>query len=100
VLNQNQGLNQQESLETPNSIRFTRYSNPLVNYSYKSGHYLGIWDKLYPSLMTSFIEVAKNVIKASWVFSPDFGDLIVNNYKMYNNYFNITGGLKVADSSL
>lgn len=28
--------------EVFNSIRFTRYNNPLINYSYKSGHYLGI----------------------------------------------------------
>jgi len=28
--------------ELSNSVRFTRYSNPLINYSYKSGHYLGI----------------------------------------------------------
>jgi len=65
TINQTSDVNIQESLETPNAVRFTRYSNPLVNYSYKSGHYLGIWDKLYPSLMTSFIEVAKNVVKAS-----------------------------------
>jgi len=85
--------------ELSNSIRFTRYHNPLINYSYKSGHYLGIWDKLYPSLMTSFIEVAKNVIKASWVFSPNFTDLLVSNYKTYNNFFNINSNLKVAAAS-
>jgi len=50
--------------------------------------------------MTSFIEVAKNVIKASWVFSPDFSDLLVSNYKTYNNHFNVLGSLKTADSSL
>jgi hypothetical protein len=52
------------SMEVSNSLRFVKYHNPLINYSYKSGNYVGIWDKLYPSLITSFIEVTKNVIKA------------------------------------
>lgn len=28
--------------ETSNSTRFTRFSNPLISYDYKCGHYLGI----------------------------------------------------------
>lgn len=29
-------------LETSNSVRFTRFNNPLISYDYKCGHYLGI----------------------------------------------------------
>ena len=83
--------------ELNSSIRFTRYNNPLINYSYKSGHYIGIWDKLYPSLMTSFIEVAKNVIKASWVFSPDFSPLLLENYKTFNSFFVLNSKIKTAN---
>jgi hypothetical protein len=28
-------------LEKSDSQRFTRFSNPLINYDYKTGHYLG-----------------------------------------------------------
>jgi len=83
--------------EYSNSLRFTRFHNPLINYSYKSGHYLGIWDKLYPSLMTSFIEVAKNVIKASWVYSPDFTSLLNENFKTFNSYFVNNSKIKTAN---
>jgi len=83
--------------EYSNSLRFTRYNNPLINYSYKSGHYIGIWDKLYPSLMTSFIEVAKNVIKASWVYSPDFTALLSDNYKTFNSFFVNNSKIKTAN---
>lgn len=52
-------------VEFTNSLRFTRFFNPIISYSYKTGHYIGIWDKLYPSLFTMFIEQAKATIKAS-----------------------------------
>jgi hypothetical protein len=76
-------------LENSNSQRVTRFSNLLVNYDYKTGHYLGVWDKLYPQLMLSFIEVARGIRKPSWVFSDQYLDLLKQNY---NNYFsNFTG---------
>jgi hypothetical protein len=45
--------------------RITRYSLPLVSYDYKCGNYLGIWEKLYPHLIVSFIEVARGIRKPS-----------------------------------
>ena len=50
--------------ELSTTLRFTRFNNPLISYDYKCGNYLGIWDQLYPSLMTSFIEVARGIRKA------------------------------------
>lgn len=50
--------------EDTNSVRHNKYNNALVGYDYKSGHYLGIWDQLYPSLTTSFIEVSRSIRKA------------------------------------
>lgn len=76
--------------EVFNSVRFTRYSTPLINYSYKSGNYLGIWDKLYPSLITSFIEVAQNVIKPAWLFSPDFSQKLSTSFRAYSANFSTT----------
>ena len=55
--------------ELSTSLRFTRFNNPLISYDYKCGNYLGIWDQLYPSLMTSFIEVARGIRKAPWFYS-------------------------------
>lgn len=69
--------------ESGDTLRFTRFHNPIISYSYKTGHYIGIWDKLYPSLMTMFIEAAKNTIKASWIFSPDFIALLATNHKTF-----------------
>ena len=51
-------------LESENLFRFSRFTNPIISYDYKCGNYIGIWDKLYPSLMTSFIEVARGIRKA------------------------------------
>jgi hypothetical protein len=50
--------------ETTSMVRFNKHSNALIGYDYKSGHYLGIWDQLYPSLTTSFIEVSRSIRKA------------------------------------
>ena len=84
-------------LENSSSQRVTRFSNLLVNYDYKTGHYLGTWDKLYPQLMLSFIEVTRGIKKPSWVFSDQYLDLLKQSY---DNYFtNFTGkvNLKLAN---
>lgn len=49
--------------ENTNSQRFNRFLNISPSYDYKTGHYLGIWEKLYPQLITSFIEVARGIRK-------------------------------------
>jgi hypothetical protein len=54
-----------QNMETGATARFSRAYNPLISYDYKCGHYLGIWDQLYPSLITSYIEVARGIRKAS-----------------------------------
>lgn len=59
------GTSTASSAESSDSFRFTRFNNPLIHYDYKCGNYLGMWDKLYPSLMLSFIEVARGIRKAS-----------------------------------
>jgi hypothetical protein len=43
--------------------RLTRFSTPLIGYDYKTGHYLGLSEKLYPQLIMSFIEVARGIRK-------------------------------------
>ena len=83
--------------EISDSFRFTRFNNPLISYDYKCGHYLGIWDKLYPSLMTSFIEVARNIRKAPWFYSPQFSELLKDNYKNFTFKFTTQTQLKLAD---
>jgi hypothetical protein len=52
-------------LESSSSQRFTRFSNSLINYDYKTGNYIGNWDKQYPFLMVSLIEVARGIRKPS-----------------------------------
>lgn len=83
--------------EMSTSLRFTRFNNPLISYDYKCGNYLGIWDQLYPSLMTSFIEVARGIRKAPWFYSDQFTDLLKNNYKNFNMRFTTQSQLKLAE---
>jgi heme/copper-type cytochrome/quinol oxidase subunit 1 len=83
--------------EISTSLRFTRFNNPLISYDYKCGNYLGIWDQLYPSLMTSFIEVARGIRKAPWFYSDQFVDLLKNNYKNFNMKFTTKSQLKLAE---
>jgi hypothetical protein len=75
-------------LETSSSQRFTRFSNVLVNYDYKTGNYIGNWDKQYPFLMLSLIEVASGIRKPSWFFSEQYIELIKKNYDKFFTNFN------------
>ena len=84
-------------LENSSYARSNKFINSYVSYDYKCGNYLGIWDKLYPSLMTSFIEVARGVRKPYWFFSEQYKDLLVNNYKTFLNKFSNQLTLKLAD---
>ena len=67
--------------------RFLRFSNPLISYDYKCGNYLGIWEQLYPSLMLSYIEVARGIRKAPWFYSDQYTDLLKNAFNNYNSHF-------------
>jgi hypothetical protein len=80
------------------SQRFTRFNNPLINYDYKTGHYVGNWDKQYPYLINSFIEVARGIRKPSWFLSEQYVDLLKSNYSQF--YTNFTGktNLKLVGS--
>jgi len=49
--------------EKISSQRFNRFLNLMINYDYKTGHYLGSWDKLHPQLIVSFIEVSRGIRK-------------------------------------
>ena len=83
--------------ELSNNIRYTRFNNPLISYDYKCGHYLGIWDQLFPSLMTSFIEVARGIRKSPWYYSEQFDELLKNNYKNFMFKFTTKNNLKLAE---
>jgi hypothetical protein len=83
--------------ETSNNVRFTRFNNPLISYDYKCGHYLGIWESLYPSLMTSYIEVARGIRKAPWFLSDQFTELLQNNHQNFMKKFTTQSNLKLAD---
>jgi hypothetical protein len=52
-------------LGSSSNYRNNLFTNPIISYDFKCGHYLGIWDKLYPSLITSFIEQARGIRKSS-----------------------------------
>lgn len=79
--------------ETSSTPRFNRFSSVLVNYDYKTGHYIGTWDSLYPQLILSFIEVARGMRKSSWVFSEQYTDLLS---QIYSSYFsNFTGKINL-----
>ena len=84
-------------LDSSSNFRNNAFTNPIISYDFKCGHYLGIWDKLYPSLITSFIEVARGVRKSSWVFSDSYQELLKNNYSNYFSSFTSHSNLKMSD---
>lgn len=47
--------------------------------------------------MTSFIEVARNIRKAPWFYSPQFSELLKDNYKNFTFKFTTQTQLKLAD---
>lgn len=98
-LNSNNSIESTNNLlsETSNNVRFTRFNNPLISYDYKCGHYLGIWESLYPSLMTSYIEVARGIRKAPWFLSDQFSELLQNNHQNFVKKFTTQSNLKLAD---
>jgi hypothetical protein len=49
--------------EHSSSQRLNRFYTSLIGYDYKTGHYLGESEKLYPQLILSFIEVARGIRK-------------------------------------
>ena len=75
------------SLGETSDFRFIRFDNPLINYDYKCGNYVGIWDKLYPTMITTFIEVARGIKKPLWAFSEDFTAKLKLNFKLFNDHF-------------
>ena len=87
----------QGAIETSDTFRFTRFNNPLIHYDYKCGNYLGMWDKLYPSLMLSFIEVARGIRKASWFYADPLTELMRSSYENFTFKFTNHGKLNLAD---
>ena len=73
--------------ETTNYQRFIRFNNPLISYDYKCGNYLGIWEHLYPSLIVSYLEVARGIRKAPWFFTSQYNSFLDKTLKTYNMHF-------------
>jgi hypothetical protein len=90
-------INFYNNSEKDNLSRFSRFTNPILSYDYKCGHYIGIWDKLFPSLMTSFIEIARGIKKAPWFTSEQYSELLIANYKSYFSKFTDRINLKLQD---
>jgi len=42
------------------SGRFTRFSNPMIEYEYRKGTYFTVWADRFPNLMTSLVELGRN----------------------------------------
>ena len=83
--------------EVSTNQRINRFNTVFVNYDYKTGHYLGNWDSLYPQLMNSFVEVAKGVKKPCWYFSDKYAELCQNNYNKFLTNFTGKSNLKLAN---
>ena len=84
-------------LESSTSMRYNRFFNVLVNYDYKTGHYIGNWEQQYPFLYTSFIEVARGIRKPSWFLSEKYVELLNNNYTKFCINFTGKANLKMSN---
>jgi len=83
--------------EVSTSVRFIKFSNPLINYDYKCGHYLTIWDQLYPQLTTSLIEISRGIRKAPWFYADQYNDVLKKNYNLFFKKFTTKFNLKLAE---
>lgn len=90
-------LNNSIFSESSQEQRFTRFSNPLINYDYKTGNYIGSWESQYPYLINSFIEVARGIRKPSWFLSDQYMDLFKSNYDKFLINFTGKGNLKLSN---
>lgn len=88
-INDTNVVNEFQTEELSNYVRFNRFSNPLIVYDFKFGNYLEIlrWTKLYPYLITSYIEVGKNIRKSPWFFSDLFYERMAINYENFTKNF-------------
>ena len=84
-------------LESSDSTRYNRFFNILVNYDYKTGHYIGNWEQQYPFLYTSFIEVARGIRKPSWFLSEKYVELLNSNYTKFCINFTGKANLKMSN---
>ena len=86
-----------DSFAEDSTFRFTRFQNPLISYDYKCGNYIGTWDQLYPSLIATYIEVARGIKKPTWTLSEDFMNKLSDNFKAFKLNFTATAGSNLAD---
>jgi heme/copper-type cytochrome/quinol oxidase subunit 1 len=80
------------------SFRNLRFSNPIISYDYKCGNYIRIWDALYPSLMTTFMEVARGMRKPTWFYSEQLEAMLSKNYDKFAVKFTPTNKLSPVDA--
>jgi hypothetical protein len=83
--------------ESSSRGRFLRFYNPLINYDYKTGNYIGNWESQYPYLINSFIEVARGIRKPVWFLSDQYIDLFKANYDKFLVNFTGKGSLKLSN---
>ena len=83
--------------ESSDNLRYTRFGTAFINYDYKTGHYIGNWDKFYPYLLASFAEVAKGVRKPCWYFSDKYAELCLNNFNKFFTNFTGKSNIKLAN---
>lgn len=81
------------------NFRFTRFNNALIQYDYKCGNYIGAWEKLYPTLINSFIEVARGVRKPSWLFAEDVTSLLNSNFTNFTTRFVPNTKLELSEAN-
>jgi hypothetical protein len=63
TISADEALDKFSFLEHSKHQRSTRFTNSLISYDYKTGHYLGSSEKYYPYLILSFLEVARGIRK-------------------------------------
>jgi hypothetical protein len=57
-----------------------------------------MWDKLYPSLFLSFIEVARSIRKAPWFYADSLESLVQTNYQDF--IFKFTNNVKFSTADI
>lgn len=72
------------------SGRFTRFTNPMVEYEYRKGTYFTVWSDRFPNLTLSMIELGRNEYFTKWFKSKPYENLFKEDLIYYTRNFSKT----------
>lgn len=80
-------LSEMNFTDAIDSGRFTRFTNPMIEYEYRKGTYFTVWADRFPNLTLSIIELGRNEYFAKWFKSKSYKNLFNEDFTYYSRNF-------------